>query len=64
MCDWIDVSFDTKLKAFFTMFKKLALNYYYSNVINNKASFTFNDVYILIMNYFKDAEHKKSILNN
>ncbi len=26
MCDRVDVSFETKLKAFFTMLKRLALN--------------------------------------
>jgi hypothetical protein len=64
MCDRIDVLFETKLKAFFTMLKKLALNYYYANVTNSKnASFTFDDVCIAMMNYFEDAEYKRSILN-
>ncbi len=64
MCDRIDVSSETKLKAFLTMLKELALDYYYANVINSKnASFTFDDVCISMMNYFEDAEYKKSILN-
>jgi hypothetical protein len=63
MCDRIDVLFEIKLKAFSTMLKRLALNYYYANVINSEISFTFDDVYILIMNYFEDAEYKRSILN-
>jgi hypothetical protein len=32
MCDRVDVSFETKLKAFLTMLKELALNYYYANM--------------------------------
>jgi hypothetical protein len=64
MCDQIDVLFEIKLKAFSIMFKELAFNYYYANVISSKnASFTFHDVCILIMSYFEDAEYKKSILN-
>ncbi len=63
MCDRIDVSSEAKLKALLTMLKKLALNYYYSNVINNKASLTFDDVCVSIMSYFEDAEYKRSILN-
>ncbi len=63
MCDRINVSSEAKLKALLTMFKRLALNYYYSNVINNKASLTFDDVCVSIMSYFEDVEYKRSILN-
>ncbi len=63
MCDRIDVSFEAKLKALLTMLKRLALNCYYSNVINSKASLTFDDVCVSIMSYFEDAEYKRSILN-
>jgi hypothetical protein len=63
MCDRIDVSSEAKLKALLTMLKKLALNYYYSNVINDKTSLTFDDVCVSIMSYFEDAEYKRSILN-
>jgi predicted metallo-beta-lactamase superfamily hydrolase len=63
MCDRIDVSFETKLKAFLTMLKELALDYYYANVISSKNAFTFDDVCISIMSYFEDAEYKRSILN-
>jgi hypothetical protein len=63
MCNRVDVSLETKLKAFLIMLKRLALNYYYANVINNKISFTFDDVCISMMNYFEDAEYKKNILN-
>jgi Tfp pilus assembly protein PilE len=63
MYDRVDVSSETKLKTFLTMLKRLALNYYYANVISNKTSFTFDDVYISMTNYFEDAEYKKNILN-
>jgi hypothetical protein len=64
MCDRIDVSSETKLKAFSIMLKELALDYYYANVISSKnTSFTFEDVCISMMNYFEDAEYKRSILN-
>jgi hypothetical protein len=46
------------------MLKELAFDYYYANVISSKnASFTFDDVCISMMNYFEDAEYKRSILN-
>ncbi len=63
MCDRVDVSFEAKLKAFSTMLKELALDYYYANVISSKNAFTFDDVCISIMSYFEDAEYKRSILN-
>jgi hypothetical protein len=63
MCDRVDVSSKVKLKALLIMFKRLALNYYYSNVINSKASLTLDDVYVSIMSYFEDAEYKRSIPN-
>jgi hypothetical protein len=59
MCDRVDVLFEAKLKAFFTMLKELALGYYYANVISSKNAFTFDDVCISIMSYFEDAEYKK-----
>jgi negative regulator of genetic competence, sporulation and motility len=65
MCDRVDVSSETKLKAFLIMLKELALNYYYDNMTskNKNHSITFDDVCVSIMSYFKDAEYKRSILN-
>jgi negative regulator of genetic competence, sporulation and motility len=63
MCDRVDVSSEAKLKAFSTMLKELALDYYYANVTSSKNAFTFDDVCISIMSYFEDAEYKRSILN-
>jgi negative regulator of genetic competence, sporulation and motility len=65
MCDRVDVFSEIKLKAFFIMFKELALNYYYANMINRdkNRSIIFDDVCVSMMNYFEDAEYKRSILN-
>ncbi len=47
------------------MLKELALNYYYANITskNKNHSITFDDVCASMMNYFEDAEYKRSILN-
>jgi hypothetical protein len=63
MCDRVDVFNEAKLKVFSIMLKELALNYYYSNVINSKTSLTFDDVCASITNYFEGAEYRRSILN-
>jgi hypothetical protein len=65
MCDRIDVSLETKLKALSIMLKKLALNYYYENMTSKDKNYsiTFDDVCVSIMSYFEDAEYKRSILN-
>ncbi len=63
MCARVDMFYKIKLKVFSIMLNRLVLNYYYSNVINNKTLFTFDDVCISIMNYFKNAKYKKNILN-
>jgi septin family protein len=65
MCKQIDVLFETKLKAFLIMLKELALKYYYENIIskNKNHSITFDDICVSMMNYFKDVEYKKNILN-
>jgi hypothetical protein len=63
MCDRADVPSEAKLKAFPTMLKGLALDYYYANVTSSKNAFTFDDVCTSIMSYFEGAEYKRSILN-
>jgi hypothetical protein len=65
MCDRVDVSSETKLKAFLIMLKELALNYYYANMTSKDKnhSITFDDVCVSMMNYFEDAEYKRDILN-
>jgi hypothetical protein len=63
MYDRIDISYKTKLKVFFIMLKRLALNYYYLNMINNDRLITFDNVYVLIMHYFEETTYKKSIMN-
>lgn len=46
-----------KMKAFSTIFKSLALNYYYSNVSTNSA-INFDQVCNFIRNYFENAKYK------
>jgi hypothetical protein len=52
MCDRIDVSSKAKLKAFFIMLKRLALNYYYANMTSKDHSITF-DVRMMILKQSK-----------
>jgi hypothetical protein len=61
MCDRADVSQSAKLKAFFTMLKDLALDYYYSNM-SIDASITFDEVCFSMRNYFENVEYRRSIL--
>ncbi len=63
MCDRVDVCLEIKMKVFSIMLKNSPLNYYYLNMTSNDHSITFNDVCISMMNYFEDAEYKRSILN-
>ncbi len=63
MCDRADVPPEVKLKAFLTMLKGLALNYYYSNSTSKDHPITFDDVCASMMNYFEGVEYKRSILN-
>jgi hypothetical protein len=62
MCARADVPPETKLKAFFIMLKKLALNVYYVNMSTN-ASMTFDEACLFMKNYFENAEYKRSVLS-
>jgi hypothetical protein len=62
MCDRADVSQSAKLKAFSTMLKGLALDYYYSNM-STGILITFDEVCFSLRNYFEGAEYKRSILS-
>jgi hypothetical protein len=63
MCDRADVSQSAKLKAFLTMLKDLALDYYYSNMFTIIiAVITFDEVCFSMRNYFEDAEYRRDIL--
>ncbi len=61
ICRCAEVSDDVKLLTFLSMLKKLALNYYYSDM--NNDSLTFDQVCFLMINYFENAEYKRSILS-
>lgn len=62
ICLRVDVLPKTKIKAFLTMFKSLALNYYYSNISISIIAMNFNQVCNFIRNYFEGAKYKQSIL--
>jgi hypothetical protein len=62
MCDRADVPQSAKLKAFSTMLKGLALDYYYSNM-STGTLIIFDKVCFSLRNYFEDAEYKRSILS-
>ena len=61
ICLRADVLPKAKIKAFLTMFKSLALNYYYSNISISTIAMNFNQVCNFIKNYFKEAKYKQSI---
>jgi hypothetical protein len=62
MCDRADVPQSAKLKAFPTMLKGLALDYYYSNM-STGTPITFDEVCFSMRNYFEGAEYRRSILS-
>jgi hypothetical protein len=61
MCDRADVLQSAKLKAFSTMLKDLALDYYYSNM-STDTLIIFDEVCFSMRNYFEDVEYKRDIL--
>jgi hypothetical protein len=64
MCDRADVPQSAKLKAFFTMLKGLALDYYYSNMFTNIMTLIiFDEVCFSMRNYFEDAEYRRGTLS-
>jgi hypothetical protein len=62
MCAHVDVSFETKLKVFFIMLKRLVLNVYYVNMSIN-ASITFDEVCLFMKNYLENAKYKRNVLS-
>jgi hypothetical protein len=63
MCDRADVPQSAKLKAFSTVLKDLALDYYYFNMFTITITvITFDEVCFSMRNYFEGAEYRRSIL--
>ncbi|SLM40544.1 hypothetical protein LPUS_11364 [Lasallia pustulata] len=62
ICSRADVSEEAKARAFPTMLYGLALNYYYSNIVNSTQITTLNNICHLIQAYFEGAEYKRGIL--
>lgn len=63
ICTRADVPPEARLKAFPTMLKGLALDFYYSNVSISGTATTLDQVCYSIQAYFEGAEHKRSVLS-
>ena len=63
ICDRADIPYQVRLKAFPTMLKGLALDYYYSNISLTNAMMTFDNACFLMRTYFEGAEYKRGILS-
>ena len=63
ICSRADVPREAKMKAFPTMLKGLALDYYYSNISTSTVAMNFDQVCNSIWNYFEGAEYKQSVLS-
>ena len=61
LCSRADVPQEARARAFSTMLRGLALDYYYSNIAANQ-SMTFYDICNTIQAYFEGAEYKRGIL--
>lgn len=61
LCDRADVPNDAMAKAFPTMLRGLALDYYYSNLSASKH-LPFDDVCNAVRDYFEGAEYRRSTL--
>ncbi|SLM34774.1 hypothetical protein LPUS_03717 [Lasallia pustulata] len=59
ICSRADIPEEAKAKAFPTMLRGLALDYYYSNIANSTQIMTFNDICYSIRAYFEGAEYKR-----
>lgn len=51
------------MMVFSTILKKLALDYYYSNISTSAVALNFKQIRNYIRNYFKGAEYKRTVLS-
>ena len=63
ICSRADVPSEAHMKAFLTILKGLALDYYYLNIGITSLTMNFDQVCYLIRAYFEGAEYKRSILS-
>ena len=61
LCSKTDVSHETKSKAFFSMLKDHALNYYLAN-INMLKNVSLNQTCTFISTHFENPDYKKNNL--
>lgn len=50
------------MKIFSTIFKSLALDYYYLNISISTIAINLDQVYNFIKNYFKRVKYKQNVL--
>ena len=62
ICTRADVPHEAKAKAFPTMLKGLALDYYYSN-INKRTTLMLDEICYAMRAYFEEAEYEKGLLS-
>ena len=63
ICARASVPHEAKARAFPTMLKGLALDFYYSNISIAGTSMTFDEICYGIREYFEGAEYKRGILS-
>lgn len=63
ICAQANIPHEAKLKAFPTMLKGLALDYYYSNISISGNVIAFDEACYLTRAYFEGAEYKRSVLS-
>src|SRR5579871_1486997 len=61
LCNRADIPDHAKPKAFPTMLRSLALDYYYANIVNKHLDF--DGICNAITNYFEGPEYKRSVLS-
>ena len=61
LCNRADIPDHVKMKAFPTMLRSLALDYYYANIV--KQQLDFDGICNAITNYFEGPEYKRSVLS-
>ena len=62
LCERTEIPRETHLKAFPTMLKGAALNFYYTSCRSNPYITSIQDLYANIKQYFKGAEHERNTL--
>ena len=62
LCSRANIPQEAKVKAYPTMLRGLALNYYYTNLKNVTLTLSFNQIYNATRNYFKGPKYRRGML--